>query len=271
VKLLVTGANGFIGRPLVHALVEAGHEVRALVRPASDVRTLGWGPGVEVARADLRVAPELDTLFEGIDALVHLAAATGGDDAAQFASTVVGTERLLDAMRRSDTGRLVLISSFAVYSWTEVRQRADEDTPLERDPYARDGYTVAKLWQEKLARRYAADHGWDLTVLRPGAVWGRAHESSGRLGESLGPFHLVIGPRRRLPLSYVENCASAIAAAATHPDCAGRTLNVLDADEISAWDYVGTWLRRSGTRGWRVPVPLWLARAVMFLAMATRH
>ena len=77
-KVLVTGANGFLGRHVVAALRAAGHQVRALVRPAADVSKLGWGSDVEVFRADLRAARNLEQAFDGVDALMHLAAAVGG-------------------------------------------------------------------------------------------------------------------------------------------------------------------------------------------------
>ena len=65
--------------------------MRAALRPASAVPN--WEPGVELVRADLRVHEDLVSAFEGIGVVMHLAAAVGGDEDAQFASSVVGTER----------------------------------------------------------------------------------------------------------------------------------------------------------------------------------
>ena len=109
VRILVTGANGFLGRRVVAALQRRGHAVRALVRPATaiDPARLGWGDDVEVVRGDLRATAiaELAQAFDGVDGLVHLAAAVTGGEDAQFAAGVVGTERLLDAMARTATRR----------------------------------------------------------------------------------------------------------------------------------------------------------------------
>ena len=104
---------------------------------------LGWPASVEVLRADLR-GGDLDPVFAGVDVLVHLAAAVTGGEDAQFAASVVGTERLLEAMARSSTRRLVLASSFSVYDWSEIRDTLDEDSPLEVAPdlYQRDGYAI---------------------------------------------------------------------------------------------------------------------------------
>ena len=121
-RALVTGANGFLGRHVVNALLARGIEVRAMVRPAARLEALGWPSSVEVFRADLRTSRELATAFEGVDVLIHLAAVVSGGEDAQFAGTVVGTERLLDAMAASACRRLVLCSSFSVYDYSSTRR-----------------------------------------------------------------------------------------------------------------------------------------------------
>ena len=79
-KVLITGASGFLGRRVVDAFLARGVAVRAMVRPATDVGRLGWPDSVEIVRHDLRSRAPLKDAFEGIDALVHLAACVGGDD-----------------------------------------------------------------------------------------------------------------------------------------------------------------------------------------------
>jgi UDP-glucose 4-epimerase len=267
-KALVTGANGFLGRHLVAELLRRGHDVRALVRPAAELERLRWPEEVEVVRADLRVARDLESAFEGVDVLIHLAAQVGGGDDAQFAATVGGTERLLAAMARSDTRRLVLCSSFSVYDWSAARGTLTEDSPAEKgaDLYERDGYAVAKAWQERVARRLSDEHGWDLTVVRPGFIWGRGNEYLAGLGQKVGPVHLVFGFATRLPLTHVENCADLIANAAEHPRARGETFNAVDGDDVTSWGYLGHYLRRTGTRALRVPVPYGVALTGVRLA-----
>src|SRR4029077_15082654 len=154
----------------VGALLARGIEVRAMVRPASRLEALGWPSSVEVFRADLRTSRDLVRAFEDIDVLLHLAAVVSGGEDAQFAGTVAGTERLLDAMAASSCRRLVLCSSFSVYDYSATQRILDEESPLHRVPdvYTRDGYTISKWWQERVTRRFAEKHCWDLTVLRPG-------------------------------------------------------------------------------------------------------
>lgn len=267
-KTLVTGANGFLGRHVVAALLARGHEVRALVRPAADVGPLGWPASVEVIRADLRASRELEAAFDGVEVLVHLAAAVSGGEDAQFAATVGGTERLLGAMARTGCRRVVLASSFAHYDWSAIRGTLDEDSPLEagEDLYERDGYTIAKAWQERVTRRLAERHGWDLTVLRPGFIWGRDHAYLAALGQKIGRLHVVIGPFSRMPLTHVENCADLFALAAHDPRARGQTFNVVDGEGERIWPFLGAYLRGSGERGFRVPVPYWLAYGIVRLA-----
>jgi 2-alkyl-3-oxoalkanoate reductase len=254
-KALVTGANGFLGRHVVDALKARGHAVRAMVRPAAQLQELGWAASLEITRADLRSSRDLEPAFDGIDTLVHLAAAVSGGDDTQFASTVVGTERLLGAMARTSCKRVVLVSSFSVYDWSAIRGTLD--SPLEPIPdlYQRDGYTIAKAWQERVTRRAAEQHGWELTVLRPGFIWGRDQAYVAALGQRVGTLHIVIGPMTRMPLTHVENCADLCAAAAGHPRAAGRTFNVVDGEGERVWSFLGAYLRGTGERGIRIPLP----------------
>jgi nucleoside-diphosphate-sugar epimerase len=265
-KVLVTGANGFLGRHVVSALVTRGHSVRALVRPAARVDDLGWPSSVEVFRADLRSTPALGPAFEGADVLIHLAAVVSGGDDAQFAGTVTGTERLLAAMSTSACRRVVLASSFSVYDWSRITGTLDEDSPLEvgQDLYDRDGYSIAKSWQERVTRRAAAAHGWDLTVLRPGFIWGHEHAYLAALGLQIGRVHLVIGPFARMPMTHVMNCADLFALAAEDPRARNQTFNVVDGEGQRIWSFLGDYLRGMGEKGIRIPIPYtttyWLVR-----------
>ncbi len=72
-----------------------------MVRPAARLEALGWPSTLEVFRADLRTSRELPRAFDGVDVLLHVAAVVSGEEDAQFAGTVVATERLLDAMAQS--------------------------------------------------------------------------------------------------------------------------------------------------------------------------
>jgi UDP-glucose 4-epimerase len=129
------------------------------------------------------------------------------------------------------------------------------------------GYAVAKLWQERVARREAADHGFDLRVLRPGFIWGAGRTDLAGVGQRVGPLHFLFGlPSRRLPLTHVDNCAEAFVLAATDGRAEGKTFNVVD----DAGTPVGRWARDEerlrGVRNLRIPIPYAFAYALTKLA-----
>ncbi len=259
-RVLITGANGFLGRNVVRAVAQRGHRVRAPVRSPGSLVS-GSPENLEVVVGDLRQR-DVSSLVMDIDAVIHLAASVTGDDETQFINTVVGTENLLEVVRLARIDRFVLCSSLAVYDWRRAHDLLDEESPLEENLYARDGYAIAKSWQEKLVRRYAAENGWRLTVLRPGFLWGPEKPWISGTGPTFGSWHLVIGFGRVLPITYVENCAECFAIAIDHPAAIGETFNVVDDDQISAWRYEGQALHATGTPGRRIIAPYWLGLAV---------
>src|SRR5258706_8044726 len=179
-KVLVSGGGGFLGRSVVNCLLERGHEVRAIVRPSSPRPP--WPDTVEVFRADLRVQEDLVSAFNGVDAVLHLAAATSGNEDTQFASTVVATERFLDAMAKSTVKRLVHVSSLVVYDWSKARSCMDETTPLENNPYAMGGYTIAKIWQEGVGFRIVKMHSLGHPIFGPRVILGAGHVRNAGMG-----------------------------------------------------------------------------------------
>lgn len=263
-KVLVTGANGFLGRAVVDAALADGLEVVAAVR-SMPVEHLGAEPDdraePERRRADLRT-DDLAPLLEDVDVVVHLAAQVAGSDEARFASTVVGTERLLTAVAASRVTRFILVSSYSVYDWQAAGPRLDESSPVTSAPHQRDGYTVAKVWQEKIVREFAARSHVEVAVLRPGFIWGPGKEDLAGAGARIGPVLLVVGPRMRLPLTFVSNCADAVVAACRVPGAAGTTLNVVDGRGVTAWRYSRMLTHLDQGIAARIPVPYSWGRAL---------
>lgn len=269
-KVLVTGATGFLGKQVVRALLKRGHAVRAMVRPG--IAETEWHDenSVEVYHADLRSSDDLLPAFDGVDVLIHLAAVVSGSEDAQLAGTVAGTERLLAAMARSQTRRLVLASTLSVYDWSAPWFSLTEETPLEprHQLYRRDGYAISKTWQERIVRKAAESNDWNLTVLRPGFIWGSGNAWCVGAGIDIGRIRVVNGPLRRLPLTHVNNCAEAFAMAAEKPELRHATFNVFDSDVIRAWRFARDHQRSSGERRVLIPVPYHLGLGVAYLAAA---
>ena len=268
-KLLVTGATGFLGRYVVAEALARGHTVRAVVRPAGDVNRIDGD--VECVRVDLRRSRGLAEACGGVDAVIHLAAAKTGDFYAQFAGTVLATENLLKAMKEAGVRHIVAISSLSVYDYKKLWSfgRLDESSPLESRPQDRDEYAYTKLLQEKLLRQFALQNGWRWTILRPGVIFGKDNLWTARLGIQGRQFWLRTGAWAKLPLTYVENCAEAIVLALESPAANGGIFNVIDDEPPTQRTYAAELRRRWPSRTTIVPIPWTLMRAVAGLAELT--
>jgi nucleoside-diphosphate-sugar epimerase len=267
VKVLVSGAGGFLGRYLVDRLLSGGHIVRAIIRPSAPAPF--WKGDVEIFRADLRVHDKLVSAFDGIDAVLHLAASTSGSEDIQFASSVVATERFLDAMARSSVKRLIHVSSLIVYDWSRAKTVLDEDTPLLDDIYGMGAYTIAKVWQERVVKRLSDANSWQLTLMRPGFIWGPQHAEIAGMGRRIGRFLVMFGPFTRLPLCHVVNCADCLTLAVESPIAVGESFNVIDADDIRVFRYAREYARRTGRPRLLVPVPYHVGHGLAHLASLT--
>ncbi len=280
-RILVTGAAGLLGRATLRALAESGVEtLRAFVRPSTDTTfldALGEAyPGVrfEVVRGNLLDPQAVRDAVRGVDAITHLAAAMRGSPADLVLNTVVATRNVLDAISRRRRLRLVLVSSIGIHATATLppHSRVDEDTPLEPHPERRDPYTFAKWRQETLVRERAARQAWDLVVVRPGVIYGPASraEISARVGVRLFGVLLHFGRRAPLPLTFVDNCADAVALATLEPAAAGGTFNVIDDDVPTCGEYLRRY-RREVARVLAVPVPYPLAMGLSRAVEAYHH
>jgi nucleoside-diphosphate-sugar epimerase len=175
-RILVTGASGLIGGALL-ARVAGIYAVRALNR-----RTV---PGVETHRADLADLAAIQPAFEGMETVVHLAAAAGDDHAPDVLvkSNVIGAFNVFEAARVAGVRRVIFASSGATVSGWErepplshlVAGRYEEAgtvAPLTHESPLRPSglYGATKIWGEALARHYSDAHGLSAICLRIGRV-----------------------------------------------------------------------------------------------------
>jgi 2-alkyl-3-oxoalkanoate reductase len=249
-KILITGASGFLGRYVVAEALRQGHSVRAVMRSAS-AKNFSWHrhPNVEIAKFDLCRVEGLVEALHGVDAVIHLAAAMVGNFNTQYANTVTATQNLLDAMVEAEVFRLIAISSFSVYDYLDlnVSSTLDESTPIESRSAQRDVYTQTKLLQESSIRSFETCHPKaQVIVLRPGMVYGRDHLWHTLLGIKVSKqFWLRVGRKTRSPLTYVENCAEAVVLAAQCDRAIGQIINIVDDDLPTQDDYVHQVLKYS--------------------------
>ena len=275
-RLLVTGANGFLGRHDVTEALRHGLCVRAMVRSRADALRHPWATDVrvELVETDLRSSRGLADAVRGVDCVVHLAAAKSGDMYEQYAGTVVATENLLKAMTEAGVRRVVAVSSLSVYDYRRIANfdTLDEDSPVEANAFERDEYAHTKLVQERLIREHAAMHDWEWTVLRPGVIWGRENLWTARLGVQAGRRVWVrTGGIARLPLTYVENCAEAIILAVEQPGARGQVFNVIDDEQPTQRAFAKMLKRETAPDVVIVPVPLTAMRAIAVAAELTNR
>lgn len=282
-KLLVTGASGFLGRYVVAEALQRGHQVSALMRPGSDEKRLPWHnhPAVKLVRVDLQQRDGIVDAVRGADSVIHLAAAKEGDFDTQFAGTVVATKNLLDAMIEANVLRIVAISTFSVFDYLYIQpgETLSEDSPIERDPTQRDVYAQTKLIQEKVIRDFEQNHGGQVTILRPGMIYGRDHLWNAYLGAKVSDsLWIRIGAHAQLPLTYVENCAIAIVAAAQCSEAIGQTLNIIDDDLPTQSAYAKKLIERMTSPPRTIPInwtvmrllsrTIWLGNKLIFKGRA---
>ena len=169
VNVLVTGGNGYFGSLLVGHLVVSARRIRVL-----DIDPTGTQPeGVDVVVADIRDAAAVAAATAGIDVVYHCVAEVplGGDPAALRSVNVDGTATLLRACRAAGVGKVIHLSSSAVFGVPESNPVLRDTVPRPQEPYG-----TAKLAAE-WACLHAAAGGLDVTIVRPRTIVGH-----GRLG-----------------------------------------------------------------------------------------
>lgn len=259
----VTGASGFVGRALVHALqLESVFDVRAVYR--SEPQSALDHPHATVG--DLEVSKSLVEAFAGVDVIVHAAArahvlndrSTDVLDAYRRVN-VIGTRNVLRAAIEAKVRRIVFLSSIKVNGECTPIDRPfiESDRPLPRDPYG-----LTKLEAEETLRAAALSKAIEVTILRLPLVYGPGVKGNlRRLAELIGrEIPIPLGAVKNLrSMIGIDNLVSAVATAAVSPAAAGRTFLLSDQADISTPELVTLMAEGLGSpaRLWRVPLP-WL-------------
>jgi nucleoside-diphosphate-sugar epimerase len=239
--ILITGATGFIGVSLVENLLERGfRRLRCFVRPSSAtarleaIAILQKDRGrVEIVNGNLLRQKDCLEATRDVALIYHLAAGVSEKSVPDaFMNTVVATRNLLDAsLVQKSLRRFVTISSFTVYANRQNRV-LDESSPIEPHPeILGDAYCYAKVKQDELVQEYGKTRGLPYVIVRPGSVYGPGKKQiTGRIGVDTFGVFLHLGGGNRVPFTYVDNCADAIALAGLKPGIDGEVFNVVDDD-----------------------------------------
>ena len=240
--VLVTGAAGFIGLRVVESLVSHGlRNLRCFARSSSNVQKLDavvrrcGGARLEVIRGNLLSREDCLRATRDVAVIYHLAAGTGTTSFPDaFMNCVVTTRNLLEAtLQQRCLRRFVNVSSFTVYSNRNKPGKAlDETCPVEEHPELRgDAYCYAKVKQDEIVIEYGKEHGIPHVILRPGVVYGPGKNGlTGRVGIGTFGVFLHLGGFNPVPLTYVDNCAEAIALAGLRQGAEGEVFNIVDDD-----------------------------------------
>jgi len=219
-KVLVTGASGFLGGHVAEALSNRGDRVRALVRKTSQRSHLERLPNVELFEGGIEDTERLHQAVDGVDAVIHAAGLVKARSADEFFSVNVGgTSNLIEACRERRIERFVLVSSL------EASGPSADGRPVpvtQEEPVT--AYGRSKLAAEKVALSAKGD--LRVVILRPGAVYGP------RDREILEVFKTI--QRGLLPL-VDGGAAKGVWVYAT--DCAGACIRAIEADVPSGSVY----------------------------------
>lgn len=238
-KVLITGATGFVGPKIVHALRAQDRDVRALVRRperATELRDLG----VELAVGDVTDPDSLAAAASGCTHVIHLVAIITGKPATFDLVMAQGTRNLVDAARMAGVERFVLMSALG-----------SEQSSV---PYYR-----AKSAMEQTVRTSGLDH----VIFRPSFVFGR---DGGALPTFIrqvrySPVVTVIGPglQRSQPI-WADDVAAYFAASLELPNAAGHTYEIGGPD-IVTWNELYREIARTlGKRRTLAHIPFAVAR-----------
>lgn len=245
--VLITGVTGFVGSHVARRLLEAGAQVRGLVRKRAEL------PHIEQVVGDLTDEQSLRWAAKGAQIIVHCAVSYGLDFEPARQVTVEGTRHLAESALANRAQRFVHLSTLSVYDTTDA-QVVSEETPLW--PYAEDTelvYGVTKAEADRVVLSLA-DRGLPAVILRPGAILGGHPRSvwSHKIGKRIraGKGTYAGEGQETVPYVHVENLVDAILAAVELPLPDSQVYNILDgnvtwlqfAGKLSAW--IGVDLRQ---------------------------
>ena len=254
-KVLVTGATGFIGSHLVDALLARGDEVRILVRRPSNIEKFKR-KNIEIVFGDIRDVASLKKATEDIDVVYHLAALLGGPNITSEELrevNVQGTENVLKASVTNKVKRFLYLSAGAVMG--NVTQMADETVECNPStPYAQSKYDA-----EQLALKYMND--LSVTIVRSTMVYGPGEIHSKRKMIQMiekGLFRIIGNGKNQVSWVYVDNLVQGIILASKKERAIGAIYIISDERPYTMNELVEAIAKELGMK---TPghVPTWIA------------
>jgi len=233
--ILITGANGFIGRNLCTFLKEKGYFVRGAVR--NNVRDVS-GVDEYVQVGDINESTDWQQALAGVDTVINLAARVHimNDPEANPIDVfrkvnVLGIERLARMAAKAGVKRFIFISSVKVNGEGALRPYTEKDIPEPQDAYG-----VSKREAEDLLAYIAAETGLQMVILRLPLVYGPGVKANFKNLIKIAGAGLPLpfkGINNRRSFLYLGNLMNAINTCITHPLAVGETFMVSDGQDVS--------------------------------------
>lgn len=267
-RVVVTGATGFLGSHLCDALLARGARVVGAVR---DPARGAWleALGVELVPADLDDAASLERAFAGADAVVANAALSVRGRRPSYREFDLanreGASRQAEATARAGVGRLVYVSTVAVYRPRLWARHGHDGLLLDGIPISPTfvttnwRYAVSKARGERAVWSSAQASGVATTALRAGPIYGSRDAKLTATYARAMTRPVAFAPTTRVPHVHARDLAEAAVGALANPASAGRAYNVT-GHLASPLDVLRTWRRLvgAGPRLIPVPVPVWI-------------
>ncbi len=242
-KVLVTGASGFLGGHLVEECNGRGDAVRVLVRKTSDISHLETIPGIEFKYGDLAERDSLEKACEGVEVVYHSAGRVfqSGTYEQHYEANYEGTLNVLDACSSTGVKRMVNISSPSTVFDFKDHINIDESYPYPAR-YA-SHYCKTKALAEQEVIKANENGGLTTTSLRPHAIWGPGDKIGiipqfvGKLAD--GTFRSIGHARQvMVDLCYVKNATHACILAGRSEKAGGRIYFITDGEPVSLWPFI---------------------------------
>lgn len=224
-KILVTGATGFLGAHLVPKLIEQGHHVRTLARSKPSPALAK----AECIQGDLKDREAVKRALQGIDAVYHLAGLVSfnpKDGRKMYELHVDATRELLRDVREAGVKRFILASTSGAIAVSKDERVATEDDDYPIEVVGRWPYYASKIFEEQLTTEYCKKHEIPLVILNPSLLLGPGDErlsSTWTVSKFLNR-DIPAMPNGGMSFVDVRDAADAFAAALTKGDLYGRHL-----------------------------------------------
>jgi nucleoside-diphosphate-sugar epimerase len=271
-KILVTGANGFVGRALCTALNEQGFNVIAAVREQNNIvgcKTIAVGE-VNVRTIWKEILKEVDVVIH-LAARVHVMREITQDPLAEFRKVnVEGTLHLAKEASNAGVKRLIFLSSIKVNGESTLVGSPFTFTSVANP---QDAYGVSKYEAEEGLKQIAKATGLEVVTIRPPLVYGTGVKANFanmfklvKLGLPL-PFGAIHNKRS---LIYIENLTGFITSCITHPNAANKTFLVSDGKDVSTTQLLKACAFALNKTLWLIPLPRsWLVFMFKLLGKAS--